>query len=339
MGAQLRDLAFADLDSDGRDELYAVSEIQGELIVLRIGDGNTVNIDGRLVLEGDPVSMTPFVLGSQTRLAIAAVFPPSLFFTGRSDSGVLTVETTFALTGDPARILFADYTNDRIGDSVILSAYNGELTVFAGNQDGSFQEGRYLAIGRDTSDLALIDVEGDGEWEVLMADLASDRLTLYRIIRGEFLFPKKSWSVGREPVSVAVGDFDGDGFPDAVTANRRDGTLSLLTSNGIQSLIRLQTVPVMPQPSQVLFQDLNSDGLDELIVTGQGVKAMYVYGYPNLEQPVRFETAAEPIAASVGELNGDGIPDFATIGEKDSGVTVYLSKPGVSVEDWMIYDR
>lgn len=338
VGGALKDLAFADLDGDGGDELYVVSESSRELIVLKRESDNQVAVTARSPLPGKPRSILPIENGAGKRLVVSMDQPPSLTFVEKTSGKPLNVESVFELFDEPIRSYFADFTLDGIGDIITLSTYDGELMVFAGNADGSFRDGVLLALGRDTADLAFVDTNGDGRVEVLAVVRTSDRLSSYRIVSGKFLFPLYGWTAGREPVSVAAGDFDGDGFIDAATADREGGTVTLLRSYDSTTFHNPQAIPVMSNPTQVLFRDLNGDGVAELLVAGESGNSILVFQYPGIENPVRFDTIAKPSMTATGDMNGDDAFDLAAIGPKETAVTIYLSKGGVGVADWILYE-
>ena len=142
------------------------------------------------------------------------------------------------------------------------------------------------------------------------------------------LAPEVMFATGRDPVAVAVGDLTGDGTPDIVTANAYDGTISVLLGQWQWHLPVPADLAVGSRPYFVALADLTGDGRLDIVTTD--------YGQQQRERPLEpgrrlvcalrrpwppTKNRSRPL---VGDFNGDGLPDLATINNHDNTIGVLL---------------
>ncbi|MDX1419638.1 MAG: FG-GAP-like repeat-containing protein [Rubricoccaceae bacterium] len=147
----------------------------------------------------------------------------------------------------PEALVPGDLDGDGHLDLAVCEFYgvtgDGIITLF-GDGTGHFSDGRLVPAGQTSADLALADVDGDGDLDVLAADRMSLAVTVHRN-PGDGLLPELTdrFSSG---VSIAIhqvaGDVDGDGdldlfasggsfgTPGAVVKNNGDGTFGTPTT-------------------------------------------------------------------------------------------------------------
>jgi hypothetical protein len=143
-------------------------------------------------------------------------------------------------------------------------------------------------------------------------------------------------SVGVNPHYVAVGDFNKDGKVDVVATLENTTTgqskVILALGNGDGTLKEPITVPSLPNPLATAVADFNLDGFQDIAI---GVPKNPLDGvYLSLGQANTtflhggsYATGSfVPIAAAVGDLNGDGVPDLVVL-DGSSAIEVLLSTP------------
>jgi len=131
-------------------------------------------------------------------------------------------------------------------------------------------------------------------------------------------------TAGNTPLGVAVGDFNGDGFVDLAVLNNSDNTVSIFNGNGTGGFTTAPaaTYATGKGPVAIIAGDFNGDGNLDLAVangtdgtisillgksSGNGTfNPQVTYSLPGISLKI-----TTPTALTVGDFNGDGIPDLA----------------------------
>ena len=137
--------------------------------------------------------------------------------------------------------------------------------------------------------------------------------------------------------SVAVGDFNGDGVPDLAISDYADTTpgsanlIWILLGDGNGQFGSPTAFPVDCAPLQVAVADVNLDGIADLVAVGgpegtADISVLLGNGNGTFGGPVNYQTvnaSQGAIALTIGDFNGDGIPDLAVL---DSDLSILLGK-------------
>ena len=263
-------------------------------------------------------------------------------------------QTVTVGSGAPQGLALGDVDGDgdldlavanQIGNSVSIRLNGGDATgsntgVFSGSQD-VLQLGGSFAI-------ALHDVDGDGDLDVLVSSLTSN---IVRVLlnggdatgSGTGLFSLGSTvTVGSNPASLAVGDVDADGDLDLLTANYGNSNVSVRLNNGLGVFSGTYTVAVGPSPHGVVLGDVDADGDLDLLTandgTGTGANTVSVRlnggnasgsssGLFSAGQTVTV--GARPRGLAVGDLDSDGDLDLLVTSATFNSVTMRLNQPTV----------
>jgi uncharacterized protein (DUF2141 family) len=202
---------------------------------------------------------------------------------GTSKVGVLlgNGDGTFrtAVTYDPGgyetgSVALGDLNGDGKLDIVVADAcFNGlcgtgNVGVLLGNGDGTFRSVVVYNPGGSPSSVALADVNGDGNLDVVVANL-----TTVAVLLGNgdgTLQPAVTYSSGGTVSDwVAVADVNGDSKPDVLVANLLDGTVGVLLGNGDGTFQPVRTYNPGGSASSVAVADVNEDGKPDLLVTNE----------------------------------------------------------------------
>lgn len=164
--------------------------------------------------------------------------------------------------------------------------------LFQADHDGD-GDADFAAIGRVSSDVALAIGRGDGS----VHQATTTDLPLF-------------------PFVLAVGDLNRDGWPDAVTAKA-------IATGSATGFVAGPGLPLQPNPPQVQLKSLclhDLDGDGDLDAIGQGplagqsgakVLVWLNQGDGSFVQPVEVFSSQSLQEVTVGDLDGDAIPDLA----------------------------
>ncbi|MDP5277946.1 VCBS repeat-containing protein [Sphingomonas sp. DG1-23] len=193
----------------------------------------------------------------------------------------------------------------------------------AGGAPGS--ETVYNLPGRGNA-LAMADVNGDGKLDAVVGTWGGYSV-LFGNGNGTFQ-PTISEFVLGGVRALAVGDVNGDGLIDLVYyANDESGKLRVLLGNGNGPFALSQTLTANKVPTELILRDMNGDGTSDLIASGfQGISLFVNSG-------TSFEARADlPLSTTgwlgIGDLDGNGTPDFAFSNPNDRGIAPSLQVTG-----------
>jgi VCBS repeat protein len=203
-------------------------------------------------------------------------------------------------------------------DRVYLNDGTGRLQLAPSNLPPMIDTTNAVAVG---------DVDGDGDSDLLFGNLLQDRLYL-NDGSGVFLdataqIPPSLDQTG----AIGLGDVDGDGDLDAIVGNA--GQDRLLLNNGTGVFVNAPgQVPFENEATSSLgLGDLDGDGdLDALV--GSGGVRLYLNGGTGFftDASVQISPPAGGVALGLGDLDGDGDLD-ALAGGALSGFPSYFPGP------------
>ena len=231
-------------------------------------------------LAGGQASLTTAMLPSGVR-SLKALYPGNATFAA-STSAVVTETITqpssngfqpvagYATPAGPEAVTIADVNNDGKADLIVASSgtyptYNGSVSVYRGNGDGTFQSPVTYPTGVGSSFVAVGDINGDGAPELIVANWGGSVSVLGNKGDGTF-YPAANYGTGNTPFALALGDFNGDGNVDIAVANSDDSNVTLLLGSGNGAFSRSPNIPVGSIPQSIVVGDFNGDGNTDLAV-------------------------------------------------------------------------
>ncbi len=336
---------------------------------------DTVNLDVQVgVPTLDPIPDQAVVLGQVVQIPLVAQsscgVPPQLSVTGAPPAAVLngallTYTPQFVPGDNPVGEVFeievhAEIThgNHTATDdtSFLLEVVSDEFVAISGDEpdevllafndyDGGWLDEVPLALPFPAVPRSVLDLDGDGAHDLLLADELGGAWALLR--QGDGGFVDVPLAMALDGPS-AVGDADGDGRIDVVVLDPLLGATTYRNATTAPGQPDFDEVPlaldlsaVAPHPDAVLaatLVDHDGDGRDDLAVTffDEAGSALYVALASGVEDGVfgapQWVVEAPPSRALAhGVLDGDGLVDLLAGGADvgDPGQAYRLAGTGV----------
>jgi RHS repeat-associated protein len=195
----------------------------------------------------------------------------------------------------------------------------------------------------DADFMGVVDLEGNGRQELLFSD-DDENNTVYkwRLVNGVWVRTPMAAIIDCEgTVSCAVADVNGDGATDAIQFRHANdqNTANIYLSTGRS--LKLHGSVTLPGADPVgrLFTDYDNDGKNDFLImedpgdTDDNKPRIYALQFASSQNSlVKFLPFAIRDADTVGDFNGDGLPDF--VGDQSSsplaGLVAHLSNPGAA---------
>ncbi|HEX2685585.1 MAG TPA: VCBS repeat-containing protein [Kofleriaceae bacterium] len=299
-------LLSGDLNGDGHVDLVAVNELASSLAVF-LGNGTGT---------------------FQSMAQQATAYPTGAYPTGGA---------------------IADVDHDGIPD-VITANYHGDsisvvLGVGSGKGTGALAAPVSYATTMDgeTSNLAVGDLNGDGNLDVIAANPAAIVTKVASVSqlmgRADGTFePAVTAPVGvpghSQPFSVVMADFDGDGKKDVAIADIYNGPIIVKLGNGDGTFQAESLYPAGGAGATFLLTyDMNLDGKLDLVCANRNsgnVSVLIGRGDGTFRKPIvsnigpKATDAIGPYSIAVADFNRDGVPDVVTPNSLVSTATVFL---------------
>ncbi len=319
-------MAAGDVDDDGHLDLVVASERSGELVVLR-GRSDASFVPGVALPSDDhPTGLAVADINRDGRDDVIVTSPGHDAVTLRvgTSAGTLASPASFAVGQQPLAVAVGDLDRDGWADVVTTNVSDRTVSVLRNNRAGGFAPPATYTTGVQSgasgSDLELHDVTGDGDLDVLVANLSGSVTVLAGTSTGA-LVRSPSYPTIRQPRGHALADFDGDHQADVAVIGA-DNSIAVLRGQGagFRAPVVTPNHPEARFPIAVAQGDLDNDGRPDLVVanlldrTGESAPSLTVLlGSPaGLVTAARYPLETNPRVILVTDLDGDGDQDVVT---------------------------
>jgi hypothetical protein len=273
---------------------------------------------------------------------------------GDGAGGLLSTSAYSVGSGDlgPFFIAKGDFNDDGHTDLVTANQNTGNVSLLLGDGNGGFSPapGSPFAAGAAPRGVAVGDLNGDNEADVVVSNEGSDNET---VLLGDGAgglteATGSPYTVGDAPREVTLGDFDGDGNLDIATANSGEpsagnNTVSVLLGDGSGGFAEATHSPFTAGnwPFAIDTGDFNGDGNLDIVTAnrypgGSGKDDMSVLigdGAGGFAAPLSVPASTSfeaPTAVAVGDFNNDGKPDLVMNQASNDMIVVALNTTTVS---------
>ncbi len=208
-----------------------------------------------------------------------------------------------------------DLDNDGHMDIAVSSTDNGSVFVVLGKGDGTWKSAQEVPLGTapETHGVAVLDVDGDGDWDVVNANHAANNLALMLNTNGVLGTPTFIESGVDGEYALNSGDMNGDGISDLVVGGQNSQQIIVLLGNGNGTFTAATPQSAGGAVWKLVLGDVNGDGkLDVAAVNGDSDSAAILLGNGDgtLQAPTVFATSGTEVGTVLGDLDGDGDLDW-----------------------------
>ncbi|GAB3990636.1 fibronectin type III domain-containing protein [Spirosoma daeguense] len=250
-----------------------------------------------------------------------------------------------AVGNGSATVLLGDLDGDGDLDLVTLNLFDNTVSVRLNNGSGSFTspatnpDPAIGSAGSNASSVALGDIDGDGDLDLVTASLKFDPNSFngstvsVRLNNGAGNFTPPATnaeiSLSSYPLGVALGDMNGDGYLDLVVTNMvsTGSRVSVRLNNGSGSFTAPATNPdseVGMLPQNLVLGDIDGDSDLDVIVANYNSATVSVRlnnGSGGLTPPTNnpdFTTGTSPGVMALGDVDADGDLDLVVANGYDT---------------------
>jgi hypothetical protein len=372
VGIAPSDITVADLNGDGLPDVVVSDQASGDITVLLNDQAHTFSqtlkfrastaLYGFAQGEGGPVpssfsqtvSLVSGDFTSDGRSDIVVVNQDTHSFTVLSGDGTggfanpanaLTTSTSdpMDVSERPGAVVAGDFNRDGNLDLAVLMEDTGELWIYSGRGDGTFEHTFSIAVGDEATALTVVPGAGGGRLNLLVGNGFGDVLTLAGKGDGTFQIQGNRVSLSVVPnllgpgqAGVLVGDQQNNRVTvqaPSASGNEYTPVQTLGSSTSSQQLA----------PGDVEWAVLDSGTtLPDAVVVSTGSNAVVVYrtiavtnGVPTFaSSPHTYFVGTAPASITVAEINGDDIPDMLVADQGSNDVSVIFGSYDVN-GDWV----
>jgi|GEM_PF-790024 len=213
--------------------------------------------------------------------------------------------------------------------------YVYQFTTATTGSSANFLPGTDPAVGVNPYDMAIGDVNGDGNVDLLAANGGSNTVSI-RLGNGTGTFSGSvNVPVGVLPEHVVLGDVDADGDLDFVVAIPNSNLVNVRLNNGSGTFSNGTDAAVGTNPYQVFLADANGDGSLDLFAANVNANTVSVrlnngLGVFNAgSQDVAV--GSTPRSLAIGDVDNDGDVDIATANSTSPGSVSVRLNNGLAV--------
>ena len=317
-----------DLNGDGWPDLLVAGHGQDVVRVLA-GRGSAPLVPAQEIRSG---------LGPETLLARdlnADGWPDVLVCHHDGDSvamlisraGRLEINQVLGVGLSPYAMAFIQLTNQPRPSLLLVNEQGDDATMVHLGLQGEMQVAPGQVTGVRPHDVAVADLDGDDDDDVVVVNNGADSITVFLQSNGT-LVEGNTYPRGLYPERVLLGDLTGDGVADAVVIHAVG--ISVSVGDGAGGLVAEMPMEVGRGPQDGTLVDLDADGDLDLVVLARRDATLAVLandGAGGFHEVTRIATGPDPLRVAAADMDLDGSMDMVVLHDEGALHTYHLPWP------------
>ena len=318
--------AIGDFNGDGKLDIVLAGSNEPAVLVM-LGNGNGTFQPARTVAVGnevDTVAVGDFNGDGKLDIVAASTQEYVYVLLGNGD-GTFQPFQTYGTGYQSYGLATGDFNGDGALDIAAVS-FEGTVSILLGNGDGTFQASKSYPAGTSLEGTMFAgDFNRDGKLDLAIGG-ESQVFMLFGNGDGSFQVPVAL------PASLdlaVVADFNGDGILDIAGSNNPGTGMEVALGNGDGTFQPATLWPIGQYAYWFATGDFNGDGKIDVASSGgtypHGMLAiLYGNGDGTFQAPLVSTADPGPEFLSVGDFDGDGKADLATVSDIANTAVLYV---------------
>lgn len=327
-GSAPSDLAVADLNGDNIPDAVVANQVSNDVSVHLGTAGGGFSAPAFIPVGSGPFSLVAAQLNSDNFLDIAVANSGSnnVSILLGNGNGTFSAPTNFTAGASPISVAAGDLNNDGNSDLVVAnfgSFFLGTVSVLFGNGSGVFTAGPSLRTRTQPSAVAVGNLNGDNNLDLVVANFGSDSLAIFFGIGGGSFQLSQNVNSSSGPVAVEIVPGQTGGFPQILAANYNSDSVTVCGGSQNGSFSCSTQSAGGSNPIAIVT--------DDFLVNGQKTRAVALSGSNTIAiTGSNFNVGQYPNAIASADMNSDGRPDIITANYGSDNLSVLLNSCAVA---------
>jgi len=248
-------------------------------------------------------------------------------------------ETLMQRMGGARLFHLADFNSDDRPDLLLHSSVRLHLATL--KADGTFNPYTLIYSGSYVSDTTTADATGDGKADVIVADTATNTITVVPSNGdGTFGTPTVT-ALTVAPSQLARGDYNGDGKLDLAVRSYSAALLLVYAGDGAGHFTELSRTATASSIYRITGGDIDGDGKMDVVLSNNGSWQHEFYfgrGNGTFDGPIAVAApAVVPMQLQLADLDADGDQELVTCEFNPNTVTVFRNNGSRSFASYDTY--
>ena len=321
-----------DFNGDGRDDLVVANESSNDISIFLSNGNGSFESQQRIDVGALPLSVVSGDFNGDlvSDVAVANHGTDDVTVLLATGDGTFQPATSYIVGDGPQTLKLADVNSDNVLDLLVTNMLSDDVSILLGNSDGTFQNQQRLTVGPDPTSLVIGDFNDDQIVDFATMNREGFSRSLSVVLgNGDGTFQteqRRMLNSGGD--SLTTEDFNGDGASDLAI-----GGFRVLLSNGDGTFQEPQGFSGGDRVTSLSSGDFNQDGLIDIVaanaqfagVIGPNLAVLTGNGDGTFQDRVVFPLSSDPQSVTVGDFNGDGLPDLVTTNRSSNQVSILLN--------------